>query len=217
MEEKLIALTFDDGPNTEITPQVLEILEEYGIKASFFLIGASITPESARVARRAWKMGCEIENHSVSHDPMGGMTPEEIRREIDGCTKKIVEITGEMPKFFRPPYINVSPVLFDTVDMICICGRGCQDWVPEVHAEERARSLLSTVQDGDIILLHDMPGNTATVEALRTVIPALLGRGFRFVTCGQLFAEKGVIPLRGGMYSNVLHRIPAEDCCASPG
>ncbi len=215
--EKLIALTFDDGPNTEITPQVLELLTEYGIKASFFLIGASITPESARVARRAWEMGCEIENHSVRHDPMGGMTPEEIRREIDGCTERIVEITGEKPRFFRPPYINVSPTLFDTLDMICICGRGCQDWVPEVTAEERARTLLSTVQDGDIILLHDMPGNTATVEALRTVIPTLQERGFRFVTCGQLFAEKGVTPIRSCMYSNVLHGIPAKDCCASPG
>ncbi len=214
--EKLIALTLDDGPNTEITPRVLDLLAEYGIKASFFLIGASITPESARVARRAWEMGCEIENHSVRHDPMGSMTPEEIRREIDGCTEKIVEITGEKPRFFRPPYINVSPTLFDTVELICICGVGCRDWEPQVTARERADSLLANVRDGDLILLHDSPGNFATVEALRTVIPVFLERGFRFVTCGRLFAEKGVTPLRGGLYSNVLHRIPAEDCCASP-
>ena len=214
--EKLIALTFDDGPNTEITPRVLDLLAEYGIKASFFLIGASITPESARVARRAWEMGCEIENHSVRHDPMGSMTPEEIRREIDGCTEKIVEITGEKPRFFRPPYINVSPTLFDTVELICICGVGCRDWEPQVTARERADTLLANVRDGDLILLHDSPGNFATVEALRTVIPVFLERGFRFVTCGRLFAEKGVTPLRGGLYSNVLHRIPAEDCCASP-
>ena len=80
--EKLIALTFDDGPNTETTPQVLDILAEYGITASFFLIGASITPESARMSRRAWEMGCTIENHSVTHSFMSKMTPEEIRREI---------------------------------------------------------------------------------------------------------------------------------------
>ncbi len=213
----LAALTFDDGPNTLITPQVLDILEENGITASFFLIGRNITPESARVARRAWEMGCEINNHSVNHGFMDRMTEEEIRREIDGCTERIVEITGEKPRFFRPPYINVSPTLFDTLDMVCICGRGCQDWVPEVTAEQRTRILLSTVQDGDIILLHDMPGNTATVEALRTVIPALLERGFRFVTCSGLFAEKGVTPIRSCMYSNVLHGIPAKDCCASPG
>ena len=206
--EKLIALTFDDGPNTEITPQVLDILEAYGIAASFFLIAASITPASAKVSRRAWEMGCEIENHSVTHSYMSGMTPKEIRREIDGCSEKVAEITGQKPRFFRPPYIDVSPTLFETVDLTFICGVGCQDWVREVPAEERARSLLSTVKDGDLILLHDMPGNTETVKALRTVIPALLKRGFRFVTCGQLFDQKGVTPLRGRMYSNVLSPLP---------
>ena len=206
--ENLIALTFDDGPNTEITPQVLDILAEYGITASFFLIGASITPASAKVSRRAFEMGCTIENHSVNHEFMGKMTPEEIRREIDGCTEKILEITGEKPQFFRPPYIDVSPVLFDTVGLPFICGVGCEDWVPQVPAEERAKRLLSTVKDGDLILLHDLPGNTETVKALRTVIPALLARGFRFATCRQLFKEKSVTPLRGRMYSNVLAPLP---------
>ena len=206
--EKLISLTFDDGPNTEITPQVLDILAEYGITASFFLIGASITPESAKMARRAWEMGCTIENHSVTHSFMSKMTPEEIRREIDGCTEMIVEITGEMPQFFRPPYIDVSPTLFDTVGLPFICGVGCEDWVPQVPAEERAQRLLSTVKDGDLVLLHDMPGNIETVKALRTVIPALLERGFRFTTCRQLFAEKGVAPLCGRMYSNALEPLP---------
>ena len=202
--EKLIALTFDDGPNTEITPQVLDILAEYGITASFFLIGASITPESAKVSRRAFEMGCTIENHSVHHEFMGKMAPDEIRREIDGCTEKIVEITGEKPQFFRPPYIDVSPVLFDTVDLPFICGVGCEDWVPQVPAEERAKRLLSTVKDGDLILLHDLPWNMETVKALRTVIPALLEMGFRFTTCRNLFKEKGVVPVRGRLYSNVL-------------
>ncbi len=205
--EKLIALTFDDGPNTEITPQVLDLLSEYGITASFFLIAASITPASARVARRAWEMGCGIENHSVNHEYMGKMTPEEIRREIDGCTEKIVEITGQKPRFFRPPYIDVSPTLFDTVDLTFICGVGCKDWEPEVPAEERARILLSSLKDGDLVLLHDMPGNIETVKALRTVIPTLLDRGFRFTTCENLFQEKGITPLRGRLYSNVLEPI----------
>jgi peptidoglycan/xylan/chitin deacetylase (PgdA/CDA1 family) len=201
--EKLISLTFDDGPNTEITPRVLDLLAEYGIKASFFLIGASITPESARVARRAWEMGCEIENHSVRHDPMGSMTPEEIRREIDGCTEKIVEITGEKPRFFRPPYINVSPTLFDTVELICICGVGCRDWEPQVTARERIDLVMSQVRDGDLILLHDMAGNDNTVEAIRFLIPELKKQGYRFLTCSQIFAENGVTPRRGILYSNV--------------
>lgn len=202
--EQYIALTFDDGPNTETTPRVLDMLEQYGIAASFFLIGANVTPASASVARRAWEMGCEIENHSVTHRQMGGMTPDEICREIDGCTEQIMAITGRAPRFFRPPFIDVSPTLFDTVPLTCICGVGCEDWVPYTTARQRADMLLSTVRDGDLILLHDLAGNNATVEALSEVIPTLLDRGFRFLTCGQLFEKKGVVPVRGRLYSNVL-------------
>ena len=198
-----IALTFDDGPNTEITPQVLDILEENGVRASFFLIADAITPESAKMARRAWEMGCEINNHSKTHDFMDKMAPETIREEIKYCTDRIVEITGRAPKFFRPPYIAVNQAVYDNVDLTFICGVGCEDWVPEVTAQQRIDRLLSTVKDGDLILLHDMPGNVNTVEALRTVIPAWKERGFEFVTCGELFDLKGVTPKPGKIYSNV--------------
>lgn len=202
--QKLISLTFDDGPNTTITPQVLDLLEEHGIVASFFLIAEAITEESAKVARRAFDMGCEINNHSVTHPFMGKMTREEIQREIDPCTEAIKRITGTPPRFFRPPYIDVSRTLFDAVDLTFICGIGCEDWVPEVSAEERARRILENPQDGDLYLLHDMPGNVNTVEALKTVIPELKARGFGFATCGQLFDLRGVAPVRGRLYSNVL-------------
>lgn len=203
MGEMRVALTFDDGPNTEITPQVLDILEENGVTASFFLIAEAITPASARVARRAFDMGCEIDNHSLTHSYMASMDPQEIRREIRVCSEKITEITGQPPRFFRPPYIDVSPALFDAVDLTFICGVGCEDWVPQVPTEERIARLLRTARDGNIILLHDMPGNIATVEAIRTVIPEFKAWGFRFVTCGQLFHEAGVTPVRGRLYSNV--------------
>ena len=199
-----IALTFDDGPNTTITPQVLDLLEEHGIVASFFLIAQNITPESARQARRAFDMGCSIENHSVTHREMNVLPPEEIREEIRVCTEKVTEITGVPPRFFRPPYIALSPALFDAVDSLYfISGSGCEDWVPEVPADVRARRVLGNAKDGEIVLLHDMPGNTATVEALKTIIPELKSRGFTFCTVPQIFAECGVTPVRGRIYSNV--------------
>ena len=198
-----IALTFDDGPNTTITPQVLDILEEHQIVASFFLIAQNITPESALQVRRAYDMGCTIENHTVTHREMNNMAPEEIREEIRGCTEKIVEITGEEPLFFRPPYISLSQTLFDTVDLTFICGSGCEDWVPSVSAEDRARRVLANAKDGEIVLLHDMERNENTVEALKTVIPELKRRGFTFCTVRQIFAECGVTPVRNRIYSNV--------------
>ena len=198
-----IALTFDDGPNTEITPQVLDLLEEHGIVASFFLIAQNITPESAEVVRRALRMGCEINNHSVTHGFMNQMTVEEICREISVCSEKIAEITGTPPRFFRPPFIAVNQLLFDTVDLTFICGSGCEDWVPEVTARQRTDRVLANAKDGEIVLLHDMPGNVNTIEALREIIPELKRRGFRFLTCGQLFDNCGITPVHSRLYSNV--------------
>ena len=203
----IIALTFDDGPNTEITPQVLDLLEEHGILASFFLIARNITPESAEVVRRAKAMGCDIENHTVTHPFMDKLSVEEIRKEVDTCTEKIVAITGEEPKFFRPPFIAVSKEMYDNIDMTFICGAGCEDWVPTVTAEQRAERVLANAEDGQIVLLHDMQWNQFTVDALKTIIPELKKRGYEFVTVTQLFERKNVTPQRGWLYTNVLQTV----------
>ena len=204
MSQPIIALTFDDGPNTAITPQVLDILEENGAVGTFFLIAQNITPESAEIVRRAKAMGCDIENHSLTHGFMNQMTEQEIRAEVQACTDKIVEITGEAPRFFRPPFIAVNRLMYDTIDLAYICGVGCEDWVPTVTAQERIDRVLAAAEDGQIVLLHDMQWNRNTADALKVIVPELKKRGFRFVTCAQLFAEKGVVPQRGWLYSNAL-------------
>ena len=91
---KVIALTFDDGPNTDTTPLVLDKLEEHGIVASFFVIGNNITDESAEVMKRAYNMGCDIENHSQSHPDMTKMTAEEIKAEINFTSDKVKKAVG---------------------------------------------------------------------------------------------------------------------------
>ena len=200
----VIALTFDDGPNTVITPQVLDILEKEGIVASFFLIAQNITPESAEMVRRAVSLGCEIENHSVTHPFMDKLSVEEIREEVQTCTDRIVEITGRVPQFFRPPCIAVSQAMYDNIDLTFICGMGCEDWVPTVTAQERIDRVLANAADGQIVLLHDMEWNVNTVEALKTIIPELKKRGYEFATVSQIFKMKNVTPQRGWLYSNVL-------------
>jgi len=204
MSQPIIALTFDDGPNTAITPEVLDTLEENGAVGTFFLIARNITPGSAEVVRRAKAMGCDIENHSLTHGFMDRMTEEQIRAEVQACTDKITEITGEAPRFFRPPYIAVNRLMYDIIDLTFICGVGCEDWVPTVTAQERIDRVLAAAEDGQIVLLHDMEGNRATADALKVIVPELKKRGFRFVTCAQLFAEKDVVPRRGWLYSNAL-------------
>ena len=117
--------------------------------------------------------------------------------------KEIVEITGREPAFFRPPYIAVNQTLHDNVDLTFICGAGCEDWVPTVSAQERINRILAHAEDGQIVLLHDMPGNVNTVEALKVIIPELKKRGYEFVTISQLFKEAEVTPVRNRLYSNV--------------
>ena len=203
----IIALTFDDGPNTVITPQVLDTLEENGAIGTFFLIAQNITPESAEMVRRAKAMGCGIENHSLTHGFMNQMTVEQIRAEVQACTDRIVEITGEAPKFFRPPFIAVSQEMYDNIDLTFICGAGCEDWVPTVSTQERIDRVLANAEDGQIVLLHDMQWNQNTADALKVIVPELKKRGFRFVTCAQLFEEKGVTPKKGWLYSNALQTV----------
>ncbi len=208
MEEKLIALTFDDGPNTTTTPQVLDVLKKYNITASFFLIGNNINDASAEVVKRAYDMGCEIHNHSKSHPNMTEMSVDEIIAEFEYTDSKVYEITGEHTKFFRPPYISVNQDMLDNIDVPFISGIGCNDWDDKVTAERRAAMILRQAKDGDIILLHDADGNYLTVEALDTIIPELQAQGYRFVTVTELFTEKGITISADDdkIYTNVLQK-----------
>lgn len=200
--DKIIALTFDDGPNTGVTADILGILGETHTAASFFVIGENITTESAPVLRRAYDMGCEIGNHSLTHSDMTQMTAEAVSAEIAETSRKVAEITGERPRFFRPPYIAVSETVFSAVQMPFICGWGVDDFKDSVSTAERVAGVLRQARDGGIILLHDKAGNFRTVEAVRQIIPALTEQGYRLVTVSALFREKGVTPQPRILYSH---------------
>lgn len=187
-----IAITFDDGPNATTTMEILDVLEKYRVRASFFLIGTNINDESAKSVKRAYDLGCDIENHSKTHSYMDKMTADEIKDEVAYVNDKVKEITGTTPKFFRPPYIAVNNTMYDNIDMTFISGYGCNDWEDRVTAEYRAKYLEKKAADGVIFLLHDAEGNSKTVEALDKAIPILLEKGFQFATISELFELKGV-------------------------
>ena len=202
-KEKYIALTFDDGPNTTTTNEVLDILEEYDVKASFFLIGDNINANSEKTVKRAYDMGCELDNHSKSHDYMNKMSVDEIKEEIRYVNDYVYKITGEYPSFFRPPYIAVSKDMYDAIDLPFISGAGCDDWMDDVTAKQRADTVIKNAKDGQIVLLHDAEGNKQTVKALKTIIPTLQQEGYTFVTLNELFDYKNVEPDEDHMYSIV--------------
>ena len=188
----IIALTFDDGPNTTTTNQVLDLLDKYQVRASFFLIGDNINDESAKSVKRAYDMGCEINNHSKTHSYMNKMEAEDIKAEVQFVSDKVKEITGEPTTFFRPPYIAVNGTMYDNIDMPFINGVGCNDWDSSVEVETRLKRLNRQIKDGVIILLHDVQGNDKTVELLDILIPQLLEDGYQFATVSELFEARGI-------------------------
>ncbi|MGN1157775.1 MAG: polysaccharide deacetylase family protein [Agathobacter sp.] len=192
--KKLIAFTFDDGPNTTITPLVLDLLEKYNCTATFFLVGNNINEESAKVVKRARKLGCEIANHSFSHSALPELSANEIMAEIDKTSDLIQKITGEKPAFFRAPYIATNDLMFDIIPMPFICGHGVDDWDEKISATSRISGISDMACDGRIVLLHDMEGNYATVEALKVLLPSLLEQNYEFVTVSQLFERKHKSP-----------------------
>ena len=205
--DKVVALTFDDGPNTTTTCEMLEVLKKNGVVGSFFLVGNNINDETAKIVKYAYDLGCEIDNHSKSHGYMNQMTAEECTAEYKYVDDKVFEITGEHTKFFRPPFIAVCDEMWDYIDAPFISGVGCNDWDPNVDTARRVAYIEKKAQngglDGCVILLHDAEGNDRTVAALEEIIPALKEMGYKFVTVSELFEEKGVTPAPLMLYTDV--------------
>lgn len=199
----MVALTFDDGSALGITDKVLDVLDENGVTASFFLIGNNINDTTAPLVKHAHDMDCSIENHSRTHSAMTTLTGQEILDEICYTSDAIERITGDKPQFFRPPYIDHDKKMYDLIDLTFICGYGCEDWLPEVPAVERVQRILAQAKPGFIILLHDMQGNVQTVEAIKTIIPELKKQGYEFVTIRDLFKKSGAAPERNTIYMEV--------------
>lgn len=201
-----VALSFDDGPNNVTTPKVLDILEAYDAPASFFVIGQNIDDSTAEQMKRAMKLGCEIQNHSFTHTFMSQLAAEEIQSEIQRTDELIEKYVGVRPWLFRPPFIDHNETMHKSIDHTFICGVGCNDWVPEVTAQQRYDQVMANVKNGDVILLHDFPGNDNTVQALGNIIRDLRGRGFTLVTVTELFEKLGSKPAArsGILYTNVM-------------
>ncbi|SDI36259.1 Peptidoglycan/xylan/chitin deacetylase, PgdA/CDA1 family [Pseudobutyrivibrio sp. 49] len=201
--QKLIALTFDDGPSST-TSQVLDVLEKYGVKATFFLIGQNVNSNTRAIMQRQVNMGCELACHSYTHEDMTRMNASQIKNQIDWTASAIKNTVGVDVKFFRPPYIAVNNTMYQNIDLPFIQGSMHNDWESSTSASQRVNSVLSSAKDGDIILLHDFQGNSQTVDALPQIIEGLKNQGYTFVTVSELFEKKGVNPnVEYKIWSNV--------------
>jgi peptidoglycan/xylan/chitin deacetylase (PgdA/CDA1 family) len=182
---KVVALTIDDGPSPVYTPQILRILRQYGIIASFAMIGQSAAAFPG-VAGEVAAAGHVIVNHTWNHDDLGRMPTWAIRDEISRATDAIHAATGQLPTMFRAPYGVWAPAVFR-----CCAQAGLtplawsvdpRDWSrPGVRTI--VRDILSNTRTGSIILEHDGGGNRSqTVAALKIWLPRLLHAGYQFTT-----------------------------------
>lgn len=203
MQEKLLALTFDDGPGCTVMPEIMKLLHAYGAGATFFVVGENISPVTADILVKASEQGFEIGNHSQSHLHMTMLSIEQIRQEVSHVQSAVRAITGKAPVLFRPPYLDVDERLLAEVDMPFIGGHSNLDWDPGCSVAQRVENALRDTDDGSIMLMHCFEGNEATVDALKILLPEWINARFRLVSVSQLFSARGLIPENGALYDSL--------------
>ncbi len=194
MDKKIIAFTFDDGPNVIYTPKILEVLERYDARATFFMIGFRMQREP-QLVQDVLKKGHEIGNHTMNHLYARNSTSQKIQKDIlDG--QKYIEKWSKDSFLFRPPGGYVNETVFTTVKqqgghiVLWSWHQDPRDWSsPGVN--KIANHVIKNARGGDIVLLHDGGGNrNQTVEALKVILSTLKKQGYRFVTVSELLQYK---------------------------
>ncbi|MBQ8287524.1 MAG: polysaccharide deacetylase family protein [Clostridia bacterium] len=186
---KRIALTFDDGPSERYTAEILDILQEYGVKATFFVVGVNIE-KSPDLLRRIASEGHEIGNHTYSHPHLQRMDASTLAGELARTDALIRKVTGISPTLFRPPEgvvtTSVRTAAGDGGYRLVLWSIDTRDWALN-PASNILRIVRRDASDGDIILFHDwVAGNSPTPDALRQVIPWLKAKGYELVSVGGL-------------------------------
>lgn len=188
-DSKRIALTFDDGPHPYLTARILDILERYNVKATFFMVGENVEnyPDAARAVLAG---GHEVGNHTYSHRHVNALNRQSVLVEMGKCEDALEELCEYRPHLFRPPEgalsQHVEACLEEEDYMLVLWSLDTRDW-EDKSTDRIVHSVLDQVRPGDIILMHDYIGrNSKTPEALEILLPALLERGFEPVTVSTL-------------------------------
>ncbi|WP_239582696.1 polysaccharide deacetylase family protein [Sutcliffiella tianshenii] len=200
-DNKEVVLSFDDGPDPAYTSEILDILDKYDVKGTFFIVGrnAMMHPQ---LVKRMHDEGHEIGNHTFTHPDITSITPSRLRMELNATQRLVQGITGHSMTLFRPPYIADTvlgsrkeqlPIMV-TQDMGYTLAResiDSGDW-QKISSKELVNRILDQLNagKGNVILLHDAGGDRAiTVEALPTLIEVLEGKGYTFTTIGELIGK----------------------------
>lgn len=191
--EKCIALTFDDGPHPKYTPMILDILEKYGAKGTFFVIGQN-AEKYPDIVLDEYNRGHEIGNHTYSHPDLKKISAEDFLNEITKTNEVLKGITGSEPHLFRPPGGYLSNAIVnevascDATTVLWSWRQDTRDWsCPSVGCV--VSTVLDNLKDGDIVLFHDfISGKSPTPDALEKILSKLTEQGYKFVTVSELMS-----------------------------
>jgi peptidoglycan/xylan/chitin deacetylase (PgdA/CDA1 family) len=188
--EKVVAFTFDDGPTARWTPQILGILRADKVPATFFVIGQEVVRHPELVTQEV-QAGMEIGNHGFRHRRLRGLDRAAIVDEVRQGAQAIETAGAPAPTLYRLPAGVWDRTALSTLGSLGYTVVGWsvdpQDWRHRFTAQQMTDLVLKTVRPGAIVIFHDGTNSSAaTVDAVRALIPALKGQGYRFVTVGQL-------------------------------
>ena len=198
----VIALSFDDGPGTTSTKRILDVLEKYGCRATFFTVGTMVRDGLATENLiRERNMGCEIGNHSYNHPAMTSLTDSEIKAQFKKADSIIKKATGVTPKLARLPYGSNNSRVLAAMEKPCIqWDIDTEDW--KSHNPDMIYSrVVGKVKDGQFLLFHDIHSTTA--DAVERIIPKLVSQGYQIVTVSELAEYRGVELKAGKLYYNL--------------
>lgn len=192
----MVAITFDDGPS-KFTMQLLEQLEAYDSRATFFMVGTNV-PKYPETVKKMKEIGCELGNHTTNHPRLINLDVAGIQNEINATNQAIQSVVGESATLMRPPYGAVNEVVQSAVGLpLAMWSVDTLDW--EVKDTEVVKNyIMNMAKDGEIILLHDI--HETTVQAVLQVIPELVNRGYQLVTVSEMATARGVTLENGQKY-----------------
>lgn len=192
-DEKVVAFTFDDGPNEIYTPQLLDILARNELKATFFLLGKHVE-KYPDIVERIHSEGHEIGNHSFDHSFLPLYTKRYVKQQIESTSALIEKIVGMTPSYFRPPMGLFTPSMLDAISesgMTAVVGEVYPRDPYKPGTDKIVERVLSRIEPGSIIILHDSGtfgriDRSQTIDAVPIIIDRLRDRGYRFLTVGEL-------------------------------
>lgn len=207
--DKLVCFTFDDGPYAPVTNKILDTLEKYNGRATFFVVGDRADTYSDEIIR-ASKMGCEIGTHTYSHVNLNSLSVSEMQEEIKKSCDAISKYTGKKVKVLRPPEGAANDTVKANVGMpMVLWSVDSRDWDYR-NADKDYQTVMDNVFDGSIVLMHDL--YPATADAVARLIPELAKQGYKFVTFSELMKIRGVDVEPGEKYFSATPQTPAEEC-----